>query len=101
MNCKPGDLAIVVRDNFDIGALGKLVEVLYLAPPDKFQLPNGQWNVGSEDRYGQVWVIRILGEKLTPPNCWFQTEYGTGADSALRPLPGLTQDEHENVEAVV
>ena len=101
MNCKPGDLAIVVRDNFDIGALGKLVEVLYLAPPDKFQLPNGGWNVGAGDRYGRVWVIRILGSRLRPPKCWWTTEYGTGADSALRPLPGLSEEQHENKEAFV
>lgn len=98
MNCKPGDLAIVVRDNFNIGALGKLVEVLYLAPPIKFQLPNGQWNVGAGDRYGSIWVVRLIGSKLIPPKCWWPTEYGTGADSALRPISGLPVDEKVNEE---
>jgi len=99
MNCKPGDLAMVVRDHFNIGALGKLVEVLYAAPAYKFQLPNGQWNEGAGERVGQVWVIRLLGAKLMPPRCWWMTEYGTGADSALRPLPGLTKEQREEAFA--
>lgn len=92
MNCKPGDLAIVVRDNYGLGALGKLVEVLYAAPPYQFQLPNGRWNEPASDP-GKTWVLRILGAPLRPPGFYYLTEYGTGHDNALRPIKGLPVDE--------
>lgn len=92
MNCKPGDLAIVVRDNSNLGALGKLVEVLYMAPAHNFRLPDGTLNEGASTP-GKIWVVRLLGSKLKPPGCWWLARYGTGHDDALRPINGLPIDE--------
>jgi len=98
MNCKPGDLAIVIHDKHDIGGLGKLVEVLYTAPAETFQLPNGNWNVGAGSNVGKVWVIRLLGSPLKPPGCNFTTDYGTAHDYTLRPLKGDPVEEKRDEE---
>ena len=94
MICKPGDLAIVVRDLNNIGALGKLVEVLYAAPAHTFVLPDGYLNQGEDAEY---WVIRLLGSKLWAPIGHLVkgrlAEYGTAYDGALRPIRGLPVDE--------
>ncbi len=97
MNCKPGDLAIVVRDVNGLGMLGRLVECLYLAPAEKFQLPSGHWNEGASDP-GKIWVLKVLGSKVKPPRCNYLTDYGTGNDSALRPITGLPVDEKHDEE---
>ena len=49
MNCKPGDIAVV------IGAsrfAGRLVEVLYAAPQNDFYLPDGCCHSGSPELLG-------------------------------------------------
>ena len=93
MNCKPGDLALVV-----IGPeSGKLLEVLYAAPPYIFRLPDGHLNEAGRP---EDWVVRVLGSKIKVPRIPGRfAEYGTARDSYLRPLPGLTQEQREEAFA--
>jgi hypothetical protein len=98
MNCKPGDLAIVVRPRTD-EYLGMMVEILYAQPRHRFQLPDGQWHRGSSEAgegYEFSWVFRILGQQRRVEMInggWRMASYGSGRDAALKPLPGLKQDE--------
>ena len=95
MNCKPGDLAIVIRGQI----MGKLVEVLY-APPVGiiFLLPDGHRHAPCDP--GE-WVLKILGAPVHglpgwPPERYAQ--YGCGKDSGLRPIRGLPETEKHNEE---
>ena len=93
MNCKPGDLAIVIRGRHS----GKLVDVLRAAPFHNFLLPDGIWNEGEPS--GACWVVKILGTPVWVdiyghPNGGRFASYGTAADAWLRPLRGQPSDEH-------
>ena len=91
MNCKPGDLAIVIGGS---RWSGWLVEVLYAAPQGTFNLPDGYpchctpcWKPGD-------WVIRSLCSQFVAPlesGHIRKTWYGVGSDSKLRPLPAEKQ----------
>ena len=92
MNCKPGDLAIIIGDdpnNPDL--VGMIVEVLYPPPAGPFNLPNGTGHKAVQ--LPNMWVIRFTRPvpvrwslKRRKPNL-----YAVCPDSKLRPLPG----EHE------
>lgn len=92
MNCKPGDLAVVV-----VGPhIGKLVEVLHLAPFHNFQLPDGCINKGEPD--GWHWCVKVLGAPVwvdikDHPYGGRHAMYGTVADASLRPIKGRPIDE--------
>ena len=99
MNCKPGDLAIVIRGEL----IGTLVEVLYAAPGHIFRLPDGHLHEACQPGN---WVVKILGAPVNahwvkdwPPNRFAQ--YGSGADSGLRPLRGLPETEKHDEEITV
>lgn len=89
MNCKPGDLAIVIG-----GPVygGRLVEVLYAAPVGvAHELPNGVTNAPNGEG---CWVVKSMGTPF--PKAIGDGMYGTGRDSNLRPLPGITEvNEHD------
>ena len=86
MNCKPGDLATIVRGKRSIG---RLVEVLYAAPQIDFYLPDGYPHAGSSPG---DWVIRSLGAPFSAPTeerAFLRVSmYVVGHDSGLRPLRG-------------
>lgn len=84
MNCKPGDLAVIVADPKCNGAdLGKIVEVLHAREPDE----RGPW-----------WFVRSCGAPLT----WVTRGdnsplYGEVADVWLRPIrPESDPTSHES-----
>jgi hypothetical protein len=99
MNCKPGDLAIVIGSS---KYSGRLVEVLFLAPNATFVLPNGQYHRVPDDN--ESWVVNILGSPI-------EAQFGGGvkkpvmqgvaADKRLRPLPGKLEDEEIEDELTV
>ena len=96
MNCKPGDIAVV------IGAsrfAGRLVEVLYAAPQNDFYLPDGYCHSGSAPNY---WVLRTLGSLFGAPTeehgFLRVTEYGVGADARLRPLRAVPKTFDDSIE---
>lgn len=96
MNCKPGDLAIVVRGQY----AGLLVEILYAAPSHSFELPNGVLNQKAQE--DGDWVIEILGSPMPVKNDYghqYKTVFGTGNDRNFRPLRGVEMKEEEEAYA--
>jgi hypothetical protein len=93
MNCRPGDLAIIIRAPY----AGMMVEVLYEAPTRVYHtLPDDQ-------RHGPCppgnWVVKSLG---SPFNVRLSighdistrvTQYACCTDAALRPLRGEPETE--------
>jgi len=85
MNCKPGDLAIVVSDKPHYN--GRIVEVMFAPPSKHFTLPDGYPAV--HEGTDPCWVIKFIGGTVAAPlatGVTRQAWYGVGADSALRPL---------------
>ena len=83
LNCKPGDLAVVVGSNC---FAGMVVEVLHEAPVVRFNLPDGHHHSGCRPGY---WVLKlprkvpaVVGGQIIPR----MAEYGCVPDSKLRPL---------------
>ncbi len=100
MSVKPGDLAIVCRT----GSLnlGRIVEVLYVAPTDDFLLPDGTLSEGMESDLG--FVCKGIGGPLRFRAGWggMDIRIVTGWFAAfcacpkcLRPLPGDETPESE------
>lgn len=103
MNCKPGDLAIVVRARQTPEMLGRIVTVVRLAVPgEHFKTDRGnmQWTGHST----QVWVVKSdrpmpwYGDKGT---LHFATER-IFHDGGLRPInPGdLVEDDEQGKKLV-
>jgi len=87
MNCKPGDLAIIIgKPTHNPEALGMIVEVLYAAPLERFKLPDGTPHQAAS---ALSWVIRLTRPL---PLAWNTVRkmgaYAVCPDSRLRPLPG-------------
>lgn len=87
MNCKPGDLAIVIKDASTAKLAGMLVQVLHLAPPTDFLLPDRFVHDGC---LPGIWVVKFFHPVTAPiysRSATRQTEYGCIGDRYLRPLP--------------
>lgn len=98
MNCKPGDLAIVIRDGRVAKVAGRVVEVLYATPGTHFRLPDGVWH---EPCNSQSWVCHFPGSAVPVWNLsgqWRETNYASVADCYLRPLPGNTEPAETTTE---
>lgn len=92
MNCKPGDLAMIVGSS---EYAGRIVDVLYAAPAYKFDLPDGYPHAGQPPG---KWVIRFAREVRVPLVGWphRMAKYGCADDSKLRPLlPARKSDEQK------
>ena len=94
MNCKPGDIAIIVTSHPKFN--GRIVEVLFAPPSVRFNLPDGYPAVGRLTE--PAWVIKAVGFPWTAElenggkrSAW----YGVGPDRALRPL----RDDPDAVDA--
>lgn len=91
MNCKPGDLAIIVRVMNEEN-LGEVVEVIRLASMDRHVLAeNGiTYDFGVSTR----WVIRSAGRPLKHSVGWPDSEWHIARDCNLRPIrPTDGEDE--------
>lgn len=105
MNCKPGDLAMIVKGTKHIG---RLVEVIHLAPMQVFKLPDGVLH--NVPKFPDCWVCRSFGSPFTVNVTNGRNGrksrlamYGVIPDYALKPLPGTPEDEeveHEEVATV-
>lgn len=96
MNCKPGDMAIVIGSS---KYSGLIVDVLYLAPPYDFRLPNGQLHQGCPD--GTTWVIK-MPRKVEVRRSFGGNRmsiYGCGSDSKMRPVSGIPDEESTDTRA--
>ena len=98
MNCKPGDLAIVIHSPVKkySHVTGRIVEVLYLAPEGVFELPNGnlQSPVNTEEN-GAYWVCRFLNpvEVGMADRGMFLVTFSPVPDVFLRPLRDSDGDD--------
>lgn len=89
MNCKPGDLAVIVRGE---KYCGRLVEVLKLAIEARFILPDGYPAYGEPS--GTHWLVKFVGGKINAPTGLYgeaaagsrMTSYAVVEDYGLRPL---------------
>jgi hypothetical protein len=88
LNCKPGDLAVCIRDviqPWPESPLGRLCDVLYAAPVGSFTLPDGYRSQGAGHK--PYWVVKWQNTLLYPtmgePR---RTQYGLCPDSVLRPI---------------
>lgn len=100
MNCKPGDLAIVVSDKPRYN--GRIVEVLYSAPLGEFTLPDGKRHEPSKAH--PAWIIKMIGGPVEAPltnGGSRQAWYGVGSDKCLRPLRGDPDEVGEPRETEV
>lgn len=92
MNCKPGDLAVIVHPRH----YGKLVTVLYAAPHGRFTMPDGWTHADVSDR-GPSWVIESNGspfEARLRDGTERMTVYAVVGDRWLRPIrPEEGEDE--------
>jgi len=94
MNCKPGDMAVIVRGE---PLEGKLVEVLYAAPTRNHKLPDGYQHVASAPN---SWIVKFLGAPISArigENGRVIGErdaaFGRVEDWRLRPLRGEPEPE--------
>lgn len=102
MNCRPGDLAIIVHPSM----YGTLVQILYAEPDGNYTLPDG---FPGRNVDGPGWVFEFLGAPRSVPvgrrsrtaryaacnDRWLRPirDHGDDAqDEVLRPLP--TEAEH-------
>lgn len=87
MNCKPGDIAIIVRSKFVPDLLGRIVEVLNAAPSaGSFRLPNGQLHQQLIDRRFR-WVCKFQNPIFAPSDTGpIETVYAPVPDECLRPI---------------
>jgi hypothetical protein len=90
MNCKPGDIAIIIAPG---EWHGRMVEILYLAPLGQFQLPD---NYPAECNRTASWVFRFLGWASMIPlldGSRRTTYFAFGDDRHLKPIRGQETPE--------
>lgn len=94
MNCKPGDLALITRDSTSVKLAGRMVEVLYRAPIEDFNLPDGHLHDGqAKMAIADQWVLKFANPVSAPMRGWQRmTHYGCVPDRYLRPLRGDIDD---------
>ena len=87
MNCKQGDIAIIVRSKFVPGLLGRIVEVVSAAPTGKgFRLPNGRLHHELPDTRFR-WVCKFQSPITAPSDTGpIKTHYAPVPDECLRPI---------------
>lgn len=100
MNCKPGDLAIIVSSKSQYN--GRIVEVLFAPPAAAFDLPDGY--PACADSGTDSWVVKFIGGPAPAPllnGRIRQAWYAVGADKCLKPLRGdpdeVTHEEETTV----
>jgi hypothetical protein len=87
MNCKPGDMAVIVRSKFTPELIGRIVEVLHIAPSyGSFRLPNGQLHAQLVDKRPR-WVCKFQNPVNAPTDIGPKpTVYAPVPDECLRPI---------------
>jgi hypothetical protein len=94
MNCKPGDMAVIVRSKFAPQLIGRIVEVLHSAPNNRpFRLPNGQSHEPlSGSRF--YWVCKFQNQIEAPTDAvYIKTIYAPVPDECLRPIRDQPGDD--------
>jgi hypothetical protein len=96
LRCRPGDLAIVIGANAAHPELtGRVVDVIKLAPPYAFALPDGHMHAGTPPGF---WVVRFHQPVAAPVEFLGRmnerpTLFACAPDFALKPIRGQRQPE--------
>ena len=88
LNCKPGDLAVVIRHRGGAAVgdcRGLLLHVLHLAPTTTFKLPNGELSAPGNGTHWVVETVRPITVRTNQGRV-YTTKYGISADANLRPI---------------
>jgi hypothetical protein len=85
LRCWPGAIAYITHPR----EFGRLLEVISLAPPHQFTLPNGALCLGSSNPEFPAWVVKAIGWKFRvrlESGAWAEREYAACDDRWLRPI---------------
>jgi hypothetical protein len=88
MNCRQGDIAVIVRSQYRPDLIGRIVEVLSLAPNGvAFRLPNGKPHAALRGTH-PCWVCKFQSPVTAPCDYGLTVEtlYAPVPDECLRPL---------------
>lgn len=88
MNCKPNELAVIIKPSKHGPLLGMIVTTLYVAPAGDFRLPDGfkQYAI-QPSRFAVWWVVEFANPIDAPTSAGTRkTVYGCVPDAVLRPL---------------
>ncbi len=109
LRCKPGDLAVVTYASHDHpNLIGKIVDVIAVAPMHRFVLPDGYSHHGCDASY---WIVRFQHPVAVPVGSpgsvsgARDARYATVPDFALRPIRpdadpiDVERDEPEEIAA--
>lgn len=97
MNCKPGDLAVIIQGP----NAGSFVDVIRRAPVHDFFLPSMAYAAGAFD----AWIIKALAPISVPTvrGDWRRVDFAVAEDYILRPIRGASPvvvTEQEIADAV-
>lgn len=98
MNCRPGDLAIIISAK-DSRNLGRVVDVIQLAPPQSFLFPCAKHRCCPRppEAMGAEWLVKVRNGALDSSSC----EYAVIEDRKLMPIrpDGETMNQSTEVKA--
>ena len=88
MNCKPQDLAVIVKAEATPTLIGKIVTALHLAPRGVFRLPDGKLHNVLPAEMAPWWVCEFAQPVRAPLESggWRSTAYAPVPDQFLRPI---------------
>ncbi len=101
MNCKPGDMAVIVRSARQEN-IGAIVEVLRPSTSNEFAVGAdyfecGTWWSRTEDVF--TWVVKATGRKLVASCGTFFSTERPYADRSLRPIRPQADDATDESSA--
>lgn len=89
MNCKPNDLAVVVKATHYQHVLGRVVTTLNTIPPGiDYKCPNGFSHLPLNKKFGVWWMCKFQNPiaVLMSNGKWRDTFYAPVPDDFLRPI---------------
>lgn len=100
MNCKPGDLAVIVRDEKNLGLLGRICRVLHAASTSEFRLPDGYLHVPCSAGRWAIDFNEPINVPLRNGNSRW-TRFAVANDAALRPIRDPGDDAIDEMVLIV
>lgn len=88
MNCRPTDLAVIVKAEVNPLLIGRFVMVLEAAPSGEFLLPSGKKHSALPADMAPWWICEFQQPVRAPTSSgyWTTTLYAPVPDDFLRPI---------------